>query len=498
MKTTLSQELVLRLSIDSKPVAKDEAGNLKCEDNPSHAPYLLFDEHRSSPVGFGVKVSAKKKTYIIQKKVNGRVIKSKVGDVRELRLVQAREKASVLARQIKESGENPNVTSRRRSASDITLGDVMERYRSHLVGRAKPARPNTLKVFDRARRDFEDWKDRKLRSLNSNEIVTRFDGRAAKFRTATEQIFRWASVSVEHAIKIEALNAQLRGEQPEFRGNPFQILSLTDRYRDRRQLEFERESSGTRNPLSARETLGKFLEALWSKRRTNNNHTGCDYLLLMLLWGCRKSEHAPLVWGKAVPRGSERSVSHVDFDQGHVFFYQTKNGRNHKLPLTRGAEALLRLRQETAAEETLQHGFDDKRRKFVFPAKSKRSTTGHYSDAQDLLGRLRDEAKLARLTRHDLRRTFGRICDEIGVPKTVTKRLLNHAKSEVTDFYTEPEWQYVKDWLQKLEDAVLMTAPNVYNALRPADFPPLTAPEPHQLAPVKPRSGRPRKSTQEK
>ncbi len=497
MKIKLTQELVLRLRIESKPVSRGAEGNLEFEDNPSRVPYVIFDEHRTSPVGFGVKVSATKKTYIIQKKAHGRVIKSKVGDLREMRLDQAREKATALARQIKESGQNPNVTSRRRSASEITLGEVMDRYRSHLVGRAKPARPNTLKVFDRAQRDFEDWKGKKLNTLDANEIVKRFDSRAEKYRTATEQIFRWASVSVEHAIKLEALNAQIRAEQPKLHVNPFRILQLTDRYRDRQQLELERENSGARNPLSARDTLGKFLEALWSKRRTNNTRAGCHYLLLMLLWGCRKSEHAPVVWSESVPHESERSVSHVNIDGGYVFFHRTKNGRNHKLPLTRCAKALLELRREAAARETLAHGFDDVRRRFVFPAKSKRSNSGHYSDAQDLLARLRDEAKLDRLTRHDLRRTFGRVCDEIGVPKTVTKRLLNHAKSEATDFYTEPEWQFVQEWMQKIEDTVLMAAPNVYNALRPADFPPLPAPEPHRLTPVKPRSGRPRKTVQE-
>jgi hypothetical protein len=30
----------------------------------------------------------------------------------------------------------------------------------------------------------------------------------------------------------------------------------------------------------------------------NDNMTGIHYLMLMLLWGCRKSEHAQLVWGE--------------------------------------------------------------------------------------------------------------------------------------------------------------------------------------------------------
>ncbi|CCP02119.1 hypothetical protein BN439_1034 [Erwinia amylovora Ea644] len=39
--------------------------------NISGKPYLITDNHRDSPVGFGVKVSATKKTYIIQRRVSG-------------------------------------------------------------------------------------------------------------------------------------------------------------------------------------------------------------------------------------------------------------------------------------------------------------------------------------------------------------------------------------------------------------------------------------------
>ncbi len=47
----------------------------------------------------------------------------------------------------------------------------------------------------------------------------------------------------------------------------------------------------------------------------------------------------------------------------------------------------------------------------------------------------------------------------------------------------------------RLEQAILSRAPNVYNALKPIDWPPLPAPEPHVYAPPKPRSGRPPKAS---
>lgn len=61
---------------------------------------------------------------------------------------------------------------------------------------------------------------------------------------------------------------------------------------------------------------------------------------------------------------------------------------------------------------------------------------------------------------------------------------------------TPAEWMVLRDWLGKIEQAILATAPNVYNVLKPTDWPMLPAPEPHVCKPEKPRTGRPRKVMQ--
>jgi hypothetical protein len=62
LKTTLSQSFILnKLSIGVKPTLND-AGKVVFEANPDQKPYIVFDDHRESPVGFGVKVSLTKKT----------------------------------------------------------------------------------------------------------------------------------------------------------------------------------------------------------------------------------------------------------------------------------------------------------------------------------------------------------------------------------------------------------------------------------------------------
>ncbi|EIQ72545.1 hypothetical protein SF123566_4850 [Shigella flexneri 1235-66] len=43
-----------------KPALSD-TGKVVFEPNPQQKPYIVFDDHRDSPVGFGVKVSLTKK-----------------------------------------------------------------------------------------------------------------------------------------------------------------------------------------------------------------------------------------------------------------------------------------------------------------------------------------------------------------------------------------------------------------------------------------------------
>jgi integrase len=157
------------------------------------------------------------------------------------------------------------------------------------------------------------------------------------------------------------------------------------------------------------------------------------------------------------------------------------------------ATELLRRRQASAAEECARRGFDAKSRGFVFPARSKQSKSGHYSDATALLDALRDEAGIEKLTRHDLRRSFGAMMTTMDVPEGVRKRFFNHSDASVTDTYTRAEWAMLREWMTRIEQEILAKAPNVYNALKPVDWPMLAAPEPHVSRLSKPRPGRPKK-----
>lgn len=505
LRAELTMALVKRLRLEERPIGFDHKGLPVTAPNPTGTPYIVWDTHREAPPGFGIKVAAKK-TFVIRRKVLGRSIMPTVGNVADFHeLGAARDRARELVRLMVETRANPNKLAREEVARQLTLGDAFRRYRSHLVTRTeKPATENTLKTYDKAVRRFDrlGWNSRYVQELLGDEILRAFQ-EGKSHPTANESAFRWASRAVKWCIDIDAHDAALQRRDPVLKLNPFSILVVHRAYRSKEQLEREREEKGVRNPLGPLTTLSRFLEVAWARKHINDCETGVHYLILMLLWGCRASEHAACRWGELLqesgpPGVSRRTTSHVwlkdDGDYGpYVFIYMPKNGKSHRLPLTPMALQLLRVRQQSAAREVLERGFDAKSRFFVFPARNRYSATGHYSDATDLLKRIREQAGIPLLTRHDLRRSFGTIMTSIGVDPTIRRRFLNHAKADVTDIYTQAEWAMLRQEMERIEHAILSTAPNVFNALKPSSWPPLQAPEPFQWPPAKPRSGRPRK-----
>ena len=497
MKTELTLVLIKSLKLEKKPVGKGADGRIVYEDNPRGEPYFVFDASAGAPPGFGVKV-AKRKTFVVQRKSGGKTFRATLGSVAEglldggLEAVRAR--AAQMGAQMREKQVNPNVEARTSSAEETTLGQAFDDYETYITTRQdRPAKPGTLKAFRRAKKKFEDWRDVKIRMLTTDAIRKLFMAGIGK-ATSNEQTFRTAYSVVRRVIDIEALAASAARREPRLAANPFGIIQLEGLYRTKETIERQRKENMVRNPLSPSETLGHFLEALWAKRLSRQNKTGCDYLLLTLLTGARKSECSKLQWAELLTPQERLVRSWVDLETQKVFFYKTKNGQDHVLPLGPCAVELLRRRQDEAAEMLGSAEGTREARKWVFPARNERNQAGHYKDAQDLLGRIRDIAKIPVLTRHDLRRSFGSILMELEVPDQIGKRFMNHNQSETHNLYTTAEWRLMLRWMTKIEEAILIRGPNVWNSLKSADKSPLPAKPLPEVPKDKPRTGRPRKA----
>lgn len=519
MKIPLTADVIKRLKPDFRPLRFDGKGKIVW-GNAEAKDYIIFCSDQNSPVGFGVRV-AKKKTYVLQRRVKGtaKVIKATIGDCADLTLEEARERAGNYGKTIKDTGLNPNEISKRQNASDLTVGGVMTKYKTHLQTRkTRPAKASTIKGFERAERRFKllKWWDRKVKDMTVDEIVAGFDERSESAPTSNEQNFTWLMTAMRHAIDLEAIEAEMQKREAAMTVNPFYILKIKGLYRPESEVEAQRELNRTKNPLGPATTLGPFLEACWARRGINLNETGVDFIITELALGSRRGETGTIMWGEMLSKEQrdrgEKSHVWIDDDGtgeygSYVFFSAdvTKNRRAHRLPMGPFLTNLMLRRRMEAAQKTALEGFGRRGREWVFPARNKyASMTGHYGDGGTLMDNIAAEVGLDIVNPHDLRRTFGACMTALQVPGTIQSRLLNHTMATpktseevaaaITARYNRPEWALLREWAEKIQEYIFMQAPNLYNSVRPSDRPAIPAPPPHVPNPPKPRSGRPRKA----
>ncbi len=318
--------------------------------------------------------------------------------------------------------------------------------------------------------------------------------------SAAEQAFAAASRAVRYVIDKEKRQAKKAGRNPIIFGNDFQVLWEEGRMRDARALHSYYVKARVRNPLGEADgTLGAAIEYLWSRRlaQRGQNESGVYYLLSTLFLGARRNETAELAWFDRVPESERETTSWVWLDAmdpkarkegrtsinpmtgkegAQVFFAQTKNRRDHNMPLGPFSTALMRHRFERRLEA------DDPRARWVYPARSARAAEGHYKDSKAIMKGLGEKLSVEfGPTPHDLRRTLGRYAGKLQIPDRIVSRLFNHlapkdptdpdAGSASTIRYQEPEWYELQEALSRVEQLMASSAPTFYNQLKPVDWP---------------------------
>lgn len=476
-----------QLSFARIPVIAD--GKItKFAPNADQKRYLVFDAHRDAPVGFAVAVNRTGMSYVIQRRVGARVMKATVGNCRDLTLIQARQAAKVVLAGMQATGRTPaearKVPKDELRVANMTVADCVGLYRKHLVERTKPAKDTSLNGLEyalgRLRRPEIQMANARIGDLfQEDQVLAAFDtlakgkrkrveGRRANPNsrafdqptiTTAETTFRWISRAVDYCMAREARTARNTRRDPSLLANPFHVLREEGRYRTREQLEEHYKATGARNPMQLRDgSLGRFLEALWAKRKVANHRTACDYLLLTLLWGTRRGEAAPLRWRHRISKAEASICSWVDMDAGWVSFFDTKNGTTHTLPLAPAAKRILTLRQDLAHASAVP---------WVFPARSSKAVQGHYLDSKAILQGLKKEGGIAELRTHDLRRTFATVAEEM-TSYAVVKRLLNHRDlRDNTGRYAKVDDARLAEELARIEVAMLQAGSAAALALLP-------------------------------
>jgi len=323
-------------------------------------------------------------------------------------------------------GINPNAERRaqqaeaeRQQAGDtlaaVTLGEAFELYVA-----TKALRPQTVSGYRRMiDRELADWRDKPLREITGAMAVTRH----AEITKASGHNVAMRAMQVLRAVHKFA--TEFHGTDDE--ELPFGRCPVDKVNRVQRQWSRSEARTGKLNVSE----LGPWLRAVRDlpsqQRRADGQWSRVAlYLELILLTGLRRREAGYMRWAD------------VDLRRGTLTVRQTKNHRDHVLPITGRVRVILEARKQA-----------DPASEYVFG-------TAQIQRQLDAV----EAATGLKVGPHDLRRTWASVADKVGLGAYAIKAALNHVTTgDITGtHYAQIDTEDLRPLMQRVEDFILRHA----------------------------------------
>jgi integrase len=383
---------------------------------PESGDYILRDLKYSTS-GLGLRIYASGgKVWICYKKVHGKPRKIVLGDFPEMTSTQAQTKAASVSATVK-NGEDPDLNKKKlkkevaaeRLKLELTVAVAFSEYEAD----GKDDKPRTVADREAARVRLSKGKlwsmpvmELSGADLHAEYIRLKSAAKAGSAKGATQagKLMRYVRAAVNHAITKRELLIP----------DPFMRLN---------KLEpgWYKTQGRTRIVAATEKDLPAWwasVEALRHRRRgVKDADAIADYLILSLLWGCRKSELLPLTWDK------------VNLSTRVVVFSDTKSHRDLPIPFGDYANDILCRRYK---DRDVSSPKERVKAQYVFPSSRPRAD-GTWGPLLDPKKSIAAVAKTSvPFSPHDLRRTFASLMDDSGLVSTVAlEKVLNHAPSSV-------------------------------------------------------------------
>lgn len=380
--------------------------------------------------GFGVRVSpGGAKSYIIQRRVNGKERRVTIGRAGDISAEAARRKALSLAAQFLD-GKDPVVEKRRQAVRSVTLRQAFDDYimapKKKGGGRGSPKKARTIADIKSVMPYFDDWLDLPASEISGAMVKERHAKVVARSAAQGNLSMRYLRAVFNHLMADSDDE-----DDPVIKRNPVDRLNRLNQW-----AEVKRASGYVPDGQ-----LADWIAA--SKRELSVMQNGDDLndaIIFMLLTGARVGEtlgdpavgYPPLAW------------SEVDLEQRTVILRDTKNRTDHEIPLGKALLEMLRARHSRAKG---YYVFADQRGKPATPPQVRRA-----------LKRIGKKTGVT-VSPHDLRRTFATIASKIDISAYKLKRLTNHVSGgDVTAGYVQISTEDLRDAMQRIEDFILSPA----------------------------------------
>ncbi len=370
----------------------------------------------SDLIGFAVRVRTTKQTYIVDKKLNNKVIRKVIGNVGALTPEQARKQAQVLLGEIAK-GIDINAEAKKEKAKGITLKEAYNDYKQ-----TKKLRETTVTGYDCAmNKAFSDWQDKELTKINRDMIEKRFKDLSKEAPTGTNLYFRCLRAVFNFAIEKYCIDGE-----PTIPSNPCNRISALKIWNEVKP----------RSRYVKPSQIKMFFHGL-TIDKTDSDHlaTVKKQCMFILFTGARDQEAASL------------KCSNIDFEERTITFENTKNHRTHILPFGEWfGEFLADLCENKQPND------------YLFAANNR---LGHLKDHRKAVKQISQDCGVD-FSLHDLRRTFASIVENdigLNVSEYLQNRLLNHVQNDVHGkHYVQFDIERLKPIMQAVEDYILIQA----------------------------------------
>ena len=339
------------------------------------------------------------KTFFWQQKVNGRKEVETIGHFPQVRPDTARARAVELSGLVA-SGRFVRKTKAEAPPKEVTLGDAIEHARAHHWSRLKTQGRDHLYFLGHAK---SLWR-RPLPEITRADVV----------RLHTQLGEDRGEFSANRTLSYLRAVFNIAAQDGLFTGtNP---AAKVKRFPEQSRERF----------LSPSEVT-KLLEVIASA--PDHRRDAADMLLILLLSGVRKSNALSMRWEA------------VDLPEGlwTIARSESKSGKTMTIPLVPALVSLLERRRATSTSP------------WVFPS---RTCEGHIKELRSA-HELFEQASIAGVRLHDLRRTLGSTMAARGVSEIVIAKTLGHSSTAATKVYTRLAVQTVRESLESVTGGML-------------------------------------------
>lgn len=364
-------------------------------------------EWDDSMKGFGVRVTAASKTFIVDRKFKGRTVRLSIGRFPEWTVQQARERARELIVMM-DKGIDPRIEAKKKADEGVTLEVLFSQFMSE-----RQLKERTQSDYCRYLNHYlSSWKSRPITRITAEMISKRY-AEIAESTSGSSQ-----ASSVMRFLRSVLNYAQASYGPDILPANPVATLTA--------KRTWIREAPRT-DHLRMHE-IKPFIETL---RLLPNKVMGA-YLEFLLLTGARRSEAASLKWKDVHPRAKT------------LTFKDTKNHTDRTIPITPRLDELLELMKNWRLGD------------YVFGSMGKDGKAGRICEPRKAMVRANKSAG-SEVTVHGLRRTFATVLESLDCPAYPLKALLGHSmKGDVTaSHYTQIGVERLRPWLEKYENYLL-------------------------------------------